>query len=123
MHRPTPYPATTAPASGATTTPGSGSAAVLDTDCTNPGEAVTPPPPPTTGPKAETLPPEAAGAAGALEGFKGTTPHVKHSDDFKRTIRQRVDEARSALDEQYELLFEEEFGQLRLAETETAAGG
>src|SRR6478735_2139561 len=78
--------ATTAPASGATTTPGSGSAAVLDTDCTNPGEAVTPPPPPTTGPKAETLPPEAAGAAGALEGFKGTTPLVKLSDDFKQQL-------------------------------------
>ena len=42
-------------ASGATTTPGSGStAAGLDTDCTNPGEPVTPPPPPTTGPPAAT---------------------------------------------------------------------
>ncbi len=47
---------------------------------------------------------------------------VQHSDDLKRTIRQRVEEARSALDEQYEHLFEEELGQLRLAETETAAG-
>ena len=47
---------------------------------------------------------------------------VQHSEDLKRTIRQQVEENRSALEEQYELLFEEGLGQPRLAEPETAAG-
>ena len=47
---------------------------------------------------------------------------VQHSDDLERTIQLRVEKARSALDEQYGLLFEEELGQPRLAATEPAAG-
>jgi len=47
---------------------------------------------------------------------------VQHSDELESTIRQHVDESRSALDEQYELLFREELGELRFVETETAAG-
>ena len=47
---------------------------------------------------------------------------VQHSEELNRTIRQRVERLRSALDEQYELLFRQEIGELRLVETETAAG-
>jgi polysaccharide pyruvyl transferase WcaK-like protein len=47
---------------------------------------------------------------------------VQHSDELNRMIRQHVERSRSALAEQYELLFREELGQLPLIETESAAG-
>ena len=47
---------------------------------------------------------------------------AQHSDELGRMIRQQVERSRMALEEQYELLFPEELGHLRLVETETAAG-
>jgi len=47
---------------------------------------------------------------------------VRHSEELNSTIRQHVERSRSALDEQDELLFRQEIGELRLVETETAAG-
>lgn len=47
---------------------------------------------------------------------------VQESDELRCAIRQRVERLRAALDEQYELLFREELGEVEFVETETAAG-